>query len=153
MAICLDRTLGLIVGLLGILKAGGAYAPLDRAHPKERFALTLSEANARVLITDGRLASDTVGDGVTVIRADGDREVIRQFSPDNPECAAGADNLAYIMYTSGSTGRPKGVSIPHRGVVRLVSQDAYARFEPSEVILQIAPITFEASTFEIFIDI
>src|SRR5262249_56496901 len=69
---------------------------------------------------------------------------------DNPVSAVGADDLAYVIYTSGSSGIPKGVGVPNRGVVRLVRQEAYARFSAEEVFLQMAPISFDASTFEIW---
>ncbi len=77
-------------------------------------------------------------------------EVIAQESEENPVSGATADNLAYIMYTSGSTGTPKGVCVPHRGVVRLVKGTSFASLTSREVFLQLAPVTFDASTFEIW---
>jgi non-ribosomal peptide synthetase component F len=80
---------------------------------------------------------------------DGAKEMARQ-SPENPPCRATAEQLAYVLYTSGSTGRPKGVCIPHRGVVRLVKNTNYIAVSPDDVFLQLAPLTFDASTFEIW---
>jgi len=149
--LCMERSIEMVVGLLGILKAGGAYVPLDATSPGERLAFMLSETRAPVLLTQQRLMDRLPPiPQAQVVCLDTDWEVIAQASVENPVNAASADNLAYVIYTSGSTGRPRGVSIPHRGVVRLVQSTNYADLTKDEVFLQFAPVSFDASTFEIW---
>jgi amino acid adenylation domain len=140
----------MVVGLLGILKAGGAYVPLDPAYPKERLAFMLEDTGARVVLTQESLSGSLPEGGFERVRLDADWPEIARESAENPPSRATADNLAYVIYTSGSTGTPKGVSIRHRSVVRLVRETDYATFGPEEVFLQFAPISFDASTFEVW---
>ena len=147
--LCVERSLEMVVGLLGILKAGGAYLPLDPAYPGERLRFMLEDAGARLVLTQKRLAN-SVPEGAQRVQLDADWTEIARESAENPQSQASAENLAYVIYTSGSTGKPKGVSICHRSVVRLVRGTDYARFGPDEVFLQFAPISFDASTFEIW---
>jgi amino acid adenylation domain-containing protein len=141
------RSLNLVVTMLGILKAGGAYLPLDPAYPGERLALMVEEAKVSLLLTETALLDRFPSTNSKVICID--REPIPE-TDDNPINSTSADNLAYVMFTSGSTGRPKGVMVEHRSVVRLVKETNYADFSPEQVFLQFAPITFDASTFEIW---
>jgi len=139
------RTPALIAGLLGILKAGGAYLPLDPALPSKRLRLLLAEAETRlVLDPSGRLdlPEQCVRVESSEMRREGDGAgaLTRQCT---------ARSLAYLSFTSGSTGRPKGVAVEHRAVIRLAT-GSYARFGPEEVFLQLAPVSFDASTFEIW---
>lgn len=147
-AVCLERSVELIVALLGILKAGGAYAALDPEYPRERLAFLLDDLGVRVVLTQGalRAALPEVA-GVQMICVD---ELPDEGRDANPPPTTRAEHLAYISYTSGSTGQPKGVCILHRGVVRLVRGTDYARFGPDETFLQLAPVGFDASTFEIW---
>ncbi len=147
--LCLERSLELIVGLLGILKAGGAYAPLDPNYPPERLAFMLEDSAAPVLLTEKWFA-DILPAKSKIVCIDSDWEQIARSSTDNPANQNSADSLAYLMYTSGSTGQPKGIGIPHRGVVRLVRNTNYYDFGPDETLLQLAPISFDASTFEVW---
>jgi amino acid adenylation domain-containing protein len=148
--VCLERSPELIVALLAILKAGGAYLPLDPNYPKERLTLMLDDAQVTVLLSQRRLLERLPASDATLICLD-DAQTDDQTQPaSNPQPAATAENLAYVMYTSGSTGRPKGVSVPQRGVVRLVKATNYARFDADEVFLQLAPVSFDASTLEIW---
>jgi len=142
------RSIDLIVGLLGILKAGGAYLPLDSDYPTERLALMLEDSQCSVLLTESALLERLPAHNSKVVCLD--REAINEENTDNPVSETKADNLAYVMFTSGSTGRPKGVMIEHRSIVRLVRETNYADFSPDNVFLQFAPITFDASTFEIW---
>jgi aspartate racemase len=104
--ICMERSLEMVVGLLGILKAGGAYVPLDPAYPQERLALMLSDTQAPVLLTQQRLVAQLPQQVTKVVCLDADWETIAQSRQENPVSGVRADNLAYVIYTSGSTGRP-----------------------------------------------
>ncbi|MDZ8064840.1 MAG: non-ribosomal peptide synthetase [Nostoc sp. DedQUE08] len=148
--ICIERSLEMVIALLAILKAGGAYVPLDPGYPQERLAFMLSDTQVSVLLTQKELVTKLPTHTAFVICLDADWNTIAQNSKDNLSTSVTADNLAYVMYTSGSTGTPKGVSVIHRGVVRLVKETNYAQLTPEEVILQLAPISFDASTFEIW---
>jgi amino acid adenylation domain-containing protein len=148
--ICVERSLDMVVGLLGILKAGGAYVPLDPAYPQERLAFMLEDTQVSVLLTQQQLVEKLPHIPIHTVCLDTQWETITQENKENLTSSVIADNLAYVIYTSGSTGKPKGVSIPHRGVVRLVKGVDYANFSTTEVFLQLAPISFDASTFEIW---
>jgi natural product biosynthesis luciferase-like monooxygenase protein len=114
--LCMERSVEMVVGLLGIMKAGGAYVPMDPQYPAERLTFMLKDADIKLLLTQERLRADLVLDFPHIICLDGESKFIEQQSVDNPESAARADNLAYLIYTSGSTGRPKGVMVQHRNV-------------------------------------
>jgi aspartate racemase len=148
--ICVERSLDILVGLLGILKAGAAYLPLDPAYPQERLTFMLEDAQVPVLLTQGPQVEKLPSHQAKVICLDTDWDTIKRESQENPISKVTADNLAYVMYTSGSTGKPKGVSVIHRGVVRLVKGVNYANLAAAEVFLQLAPISFDASTLEIW---
>ena len=147
--ICIERSLEMVVGILAILKAGGAYVPLDPASPKERLQFLVSDAGIRLLLTEAGLAGNLPATGARLVCLDHDGERLAE-STDNLPPLARPDHLAYVMYTSGSTGEPKGVCVVHRGVVRLVKNTNYVELGPREVILQLAPLSFDASTFEIW---
>lgn len=148
--ICVERSLEMLVGLLGILKAGGAYVPLDLAYPQERLAFMLEDTETPVLLTQQRLIQKLPSGRTQIVCLDSDWEMISLQSKENPLSQVKADNLVYIMYTSGSTGKPKGTSIPHRGIVRLVKGADYVDLNSEEVFLQLAPLSFDASTLEIW---
>ncbi|HEV7515064.1 MAG TPA: amino acid adenylation domain-containing protein, partial [Thermoanaerobaculia bacterium] len=143
----LERSLEMIVAMLGVLKAGGAFLPLDLQYPRERLAYMLHDARPAVLLTAAHLAPRLPADGgATVLHlADPGAE-----SAAVPPAAVHPASLAYVMYTSGSTGRPKGVAAVHRGVVRLVRESDFADLSEAQVFLQLAPISFDASTLEIW---
>ncbi|HVR99548.1 MAG TPA: amino acid adenylation domain-containing protein, partial [Thermoanaerobaculia bacterium] len=151
--LCVERSLDLVPAILGILKSGAAYAPLDSSYPAERLAWMLEDTGARVLVGPERLLAELPENGAARVRLDADREAIEARSAANPPCSpsiAGPGDLAYVMYTSGSTGRPKGVAVTHRNVVRLVRETDFAHFGPEEVFLQLAPLSFDASTLELW---
>jgi amino acid adenylation domain-containing protein len=148
--VLMERSVEMVVGMLGVLKAGGAYAPLDPAYPEERLAFMIEEAKVQVMLTQERLLRVLPECQCQAVCLDKEWEEIAKQSDENPVNVAGPDNLAYVIYTSGSTGRPKGVAVTHRNVARLVKETNYARFDPDEVFLQMAPITFDASTFELW---
>ncbi len=147
--IWMQRSPEMIIALLGILKAGGAYVPLEPAFPAERLTFLLRDTAAGVLITRQRLTEKGLP-GIRAVCVDADWETIALQPDGNPENITNAENLAYVMYTSGSTGTPKGISTPHRAVVRLVKENTYASLSADEVFLQLAPLSFDASTFEIW---
>ncbi|BAZ22953.1 non-ribosomal peptide synthase [Kalymmatonema gypsitolerans NIES-4073] len=147
--ICTERSVEMVVGLLAILKAGGAYVPLDPNYPQQRLSYMLADSGVEVLLTQQKLLS-LPSHTARIVCLDTDCEAISQHSPDNLKLSLCAENLAYIIYTSGSTGQPKGVSIIHQGVVRLVKETNYVRISCQDVFLQLAPISFDASTFEIW---
>ncbi|HEV2706447.1 MAG TPA: amino acid adenylation domain-containing protein, partial [Pyrinomonadaceae bacterium] len=149
-ALCCGRSIEMVVGVLGILKAGGAYVPLDPSYPLERLQFMLDDTRAPVLLTEERLIESLPAHWGQLICLDADWEEIESESAENPQNEASADNLAYVIYTSGSTGQPKGVAVTHRGVVRLVKGTDYVAWGADEVFLQAAPLTFDASTFEIW---
>jgi amino acid adenylation domain-containing protein/non-ribosomal peptide synthase protein (TIGR01720 family) len=115
--ICVERSLEMVVGLLGILKAGGAYVPLDPEYPIERLSFMLKDAAVSVLLTQQKLVEKLPEHQAQVLCLDTDWEIIRQLNQQNPITGVQASNLAYVIYTSGSTGKPKGTMILHQGVV------------------------------------
>jgi len=147
--LCLPRGADLIVSLLGVLKAGGAYLPLDPEYPLERLSFMLEDAGVPVLLTTRELLDALPAYQGQVICLDEEADVIAAEDASTPENLTVSDNLAYVIYTSGSTGRPKGAAITHRGVVRL-ARGGFAEMGPGEVFLQLAPISFDASTFEVW---
>jgi amino acid adenylation domain-containing protein len=148
--ICVERSLEMVIGLLGILKAGGAYMPLDPQYPKERLAFMLADANVKVLLTQERLVKQLPEQEAAVVCVDTQWEEIAKESRKNLLNQITPQNLVYVIYTSGSTGRPKGTEVIHLGVVRLVRNTNYVTSSFSDVFLQFAPISFDASTFEIW---
>ncbi|MBC8096788.1 MAG: non-ribosomal peptide synthetase, partial [Akkermansiaceae bacterium] len=160
--LCLDRSPEMIVALLAILKVGGAYVPFDRQYPKERLQFMREDSEVELLITTGDWKVASIGrleslpynqqpasTSPKILQLD--RESGLALEPTgNLQTTATAESLAYVIYTSGSTGTPKGAAIPHRAVVRLVRHTNYVTFSSSDVFLQLAPISFDASTFEIW---
>ncbi|HEU0078247.1 MAG TPA: amino acid adenylation domain-containing protein, partial [Longimicrobiaceae bacterium] len=149
-AVCTERSVETIVGILGILKAGGAYLPLDPAYPADRLAFMLSDAGCAVLLTQERLLERLPEHDASVICLDRDAPQIRREPAESPDVAVTPEHLCYVIYTSGSTGQPKGVAVPHRAVVRLVRGTRFIHFGPDEVFLQLAPVSFDAATLEIW---
>jgi amino acid adenylation domain-containing protein/non-ribosomal peptide synthase protein (TIGR01720 family) len=147
-----ERSLEMIVGILGILKAGGAYLPLDLMYPPERIAFMLADAQASVLLTQENLKaqiSDLRAE-LHLVSLDSDWPLIAQESDENPEHRTTGENLAYVIYTSGSTGTPKGVAVPQRAINRLVFNTNYIAFKSSDRIAQASNASFDAATFEIW---
>ncbi|MCP3060169.1 amino acid adenylation domain-containing protein [Myxococcus sp. K38C18041901] len=147
--VCLPRSAELLVTLLAILKAGGAYVPLDPDYPSERLALMAQDADVRVIITRTSLLPRLPSEGVRLC-LDGLGDALAGLPHHPPARDVCPDDLAYVVFTSGSTGRPKGVCVPHRGVLRLVLGANYVDVRPEDVLLQLAPVAFDASTFEIW---
>lgn len=142
-----SRGIALIASVLGILMVGAAYVPLDPAYPAERLALMAQDADVTCVVSAAAHLDHWRQLGVTAV----DVDVLLAHAPTAtlPE-QSGGGALAYLVYTSGSTGRPKGVAVPHRGVVRLVRDTNYCPLDADTVMLQCAPVAFDASTFEIW---
>ncbi len=150
--ICVERSLEMVVGLLGILKAGGTYVPLNPSYPAARLKFILEDTQAPVLLTQERLVEGLPDEHSTkVVRLDADWPVIARKAEENVASRATTDNLAYVIYTSGSTGQPKGVMIEHRALSGYVAA-AIAAYEmtASDRVLQFASLSFDASVEEIF---
>jgi amino acid adenylation domain-containing protein len=152
--ICMERSLETIVGVIGILKAGGGYLPLDPEYPADRLSYMLVDAGVKVVLTQIGLSDRLPENCSRKVCLDGEWERIKEESEGNPENGAETgvvgENLAYIIYTSGSTGGPKGVAVPHRAVLRLVLNTNYVKLDQTSCLLQLAPQTFDAATFEIW---
>lgn len=161
--ICIERSLEMIVGLLGILKAGGAYLPLDPNYPQERLNFMLEDAQVSILITHSITphfykinppgVATTCGKHQHELRlviVDVETKAISQQSLENPTSNVTLDNLVYVIYTSGSTGIPKGVLIEQRGLSNLAeAQIKTFNLHPNNRVLQFASLSFDASIFEI----
>jgi aspartate racemase len=148
--LCVERSPEMVVGLLGILRAGGAYLPLEPAYPRERLSAMLRHSGAALVLAAASTAEALAGHDVRLVRLDSERAAIAARPADAPRSGAAADGLAYLMYTSGSTGEPKGIAVTHRNVSRLVIGANYVEIAPSDVFLQLAPLAFDAATFEIW---
>jgi amino acid adenylation domain-containing protein len=148
--ICLERSVEMIIGLLGILKAGGAYLPLDPTYPPDRLGFMLEDSQASVVLTYSRLRERLPAQQLHPVCFDIDGPVIARQSTHNLDPFVSPQHLAYVSYTSGSTGLPKGVRVMQRSVVRLVRATNYARFGPEDIFLQLAPLAFDASTLEVW---
>ena len=115
--VCLERSLEMVIALLGVWKAGGAYIPLDPAYPQDRLSFMVNDTGMKVLLTDKKCKSLFPSASDKAVRLDSDWPDIAQENTDNLAAAAIPSNLAYVMYTSGSTGQPKGAMIQHSGLV------------------------------------
>lgn len=149
--LALSRSPDQVAGILGILKAGGAYVPLDPEHPAARLRFMLEDTAAAVVLTERGVADRLpAASSARMVLLDRDATLIARHPATPPAPAGTALSPAYVMYTSGSTGRPKGVVVPHRAVVRLVRGNHFMRFGEDEVFLLLAPISFDASTLELW---
>ena len=148
---CVDRSLEMIIGLLGILKAGGAYVPLDPTYPTERLAYMVDDSKISVLLTQSQLIARLPEHQAEVVYLDSDWDKIALYPPENPTPKNTGEDLAYVIYTSGSTGKPKGVTIPH-AALSCFAQTAVTEYEikPSDRLLQFASINFDVAVEEIF---
>src|SRR5207302_3470313 len=150
--ICLDRSLDLVVGLLGILKAGGAYVPLDPSYPQERLAFMLEDSQAPIVVTQRRLLEALPKDRARFVCLDSEWKLITRESQENPSEPVIPEHVAYVIYTSGSTGKPKGVQIPHRAVVNFLNS---MRSEPGltseDTLLAVTTLSFDIAALELFL--
>ncbi|WP_437755356.1 amino acid adenylation domain-containing protein [Sorangium sp. So ce1389] len=151
-AVFVERSLDVLVALLGILKAGGAYVPLDPRYPDQRLRIMLDDARVSVLLGNREQVTRLHFRGAVI---DLHEESLHEESgapesEENPASRATATDLAYVMFTSGSTGQPKGVAVSHRAVVRLVKDTDYVTLGASDRVAHASSLSFDASTFEIW---
>ena len=150
--VCLARSRETIVAVLGILKAGATYVPLEPAYPADRLRFMLQVTATALVIADSEhVARIPAGDwSALVLDGPEARAEVAAAPIARLDVVAGPGTRAYVMFTSGSTGQPKGVAIPHRGILRLVCDAEYVELGPTHTVLHVAPLAFDASTFEIF---
>ncbi|HEV8169581.1 MAG TPA: amino acid adenylation domain-containing protein, partial [Pyrinomonadaceae bacterium] len=149
--ICIERSVEMIVGLLGILKAGGAYVPLDTSYPQERIALMLDDARVEVLVTQSNQLNQVPKHKAKVVCLDRDWQEIDRERGDNFDANVSADNAAYVIYTSGSTGQPKGVVVSHQNVLRLFdATKSWFDFSQRDVWTLFHSYAFDFSVWELW---
>jgi len=150
--VMMERSVEIVVALLGVLKAGGAYVPLDPQYPQERVDFMLADTQAPIVLTEQHLADRVWGKVSDVLCLDSNQEMVREYSRENPVATAQENNLAYVIYTSGSSGRPKGVTIQHHSPVVLAAW-AGEVLEPADLsgVLASTSICFDLSIFELFV--
>ena len=149
--ICTERSPETIVGLLGILKAGAYYVPLLPSDPQERRAFFLEDAQARIVLTQERLAAGMPAQNTQIVCLDKDWDAIAAFDKSNPVRKPASTDFAYLIYTSGSTGKPKGVTVPHRGLMNLVCWHRRAFLvSAQDHATQLASLAFDAAGWEIW---
>ncbi|HEX2058862.1 MAG TPA: amino acid adenylation domain-containing protein, partial [Actinomycetota bacterium] len=147
-AICCERTIGMVAGMLAVLKAGGAYVPVDPRYPSERIAYMLEDTAAPVLLTDRAVAEKVPAGNAKVVLVDAagnGRAATRAEEP-----GAHPNNLAYVLYTSGSTGRPKGIGIEHRSVRAFLDWALATWGDDLKTVMACTSISFDVHVFEIF---
>jgi len=150
--LCVERSVEMVVGLLGILKAGGAYVPLDPTFPSERLAFMLEDYQASLLLTQQRLLGQLSSNTARVVCLDAHDGTLEQQNDANPASLATSENLAYVIYTSGSTGRPKGVQIPHRAVVNfLKSMQKEPGLTAEDTLLSVTTLSFDIAALELYL--
>ncbi len=151
-AICVDRSPAMLVGLLGILKAGAAYVPVDPTYPDERKAFMLEDAQVRVVVTEEALLNDLPATDAQVVCLDRDRSSIDDESDTPLVLDSDPEQLAYVIYTSGSTGKPKGVEIPHRALVNFLNTMAdRPGLASDETLLAVTTLSFDIAGLELYL--
>lgn len=152
--LCVERSLEMVVGILGILKSGGAYVPLDPAYPQERLAFMLEDTQAPVILTEQNLLVDLPPHSAKIVCLDVPdvkSELENATADENPVSSVRPENLAYVIYTSGSTGKPKGVLVTHANVVRLFdATESWFHFGPEDVWTLFHSYAFDFSVWEIW---
>ncbi|MCW3054852.1 MAG: Non-ribosomal peptide synthetase component, partial [Chthonomonadales bacterium] len=148
--ISVERSVEMVVGILGILKAGGAYVPLDPSYPQERLAFMLEDTGTKVLLTQAHLRDRLPQGEAQIVCLDSDWPGLNTLSPNSPPSDVTPENLSYVIYTSGSTGQPKGIAIRHAGVGNNLL-DLNTRFDvgPSDRVLALSSLSFDMCVYEV----
>jgi amino acid adenylation domain-containing protein len=147
-----ERSMEMLIGLLGTLKAGGAYVPIDPTFPPDRVRYVLEDAGAAVVLSQTALTKAWSFGNAQVVHLDGDWKMIARADAARPSGLAGGEDLAYVIYTSGSTGKPKGVEIPHRAVVNLLeSMLVRPGLAETDVLAAVTTLSFDISGLELFL--
>ncbi len=150
-AVLLDRSIEMLVAMLGIMKAGGAYVPLDPVYPKDRLEFMVEDAQVSTVLTQEKYANFLPDTGAEKVQIDSEWAQIAKLSFQNPDAKVNSKNLAYVIYTSGSTGRPKGVMVEHRNVVNFFAgMDQRLKGDPPGVWLAVTSLSFDISVLELF---
>lgn len=150
--ICVERSVEMVVGLLGILKAGGVYLPLDPTYPDERLAYMLEDSQAAILLTQKKLAIQFTSSAIQTFCLDSEWPCIAQGNRENPTAPGQPNHLAYVIYTSGSTGQPKGVMVEHKSLVEHIHTFIdTCQVTAADRILQFASTSFDISLEQIFL--
>jgi amino acid adenylation domain-containing protein len=151
-AVSLERTADMLVGVLGVWKAGGAYVPLDPAYPTERLALMIEDSEAAILLTESDLVPQLPVHNGTTVLLDTQWPQIQALSAEPVSTAVKPEHLAYVIYTSGSTGRPKGVQVPHGAAVNfLISMSHTPGFTTDDTILAVTTLSFDIHVLELYL--
>jgi amino acid adenylation domain-containing protein len=148
--VAFERSIALPATLLAILKVGAAYVPLDMSYPAERIAFMIADANIIFVVVEHESEAGALPAALRVVALDTIATTVDGNSDSAPAHDCSAETPAYMMYTSGSTGRPKGVVVRHRGITRLVRATNYIDVVPQDTFAHVAPLAFDASTFEIW---
>jgi amino acid adenylation domain-containing protein len=149
--ICMERSLEMVVGVLGILKAGGSFVPLDPAYPRSRLAFMLEDAKVSILLTKDILVEKLPESAAKVVCLDWESAEFSQQSQQNLVSEVTTKNLAYVIYTSGSTGKPKGVLITHESIAsHCLTVQEYYQINSQDRVLQFASLNFDTSLEQIF---
>jgi amino acid adenylation domain-containing protein len=147
----IDRSMDMVVGIIGVMKAGGAYLPIDPVYPKDRVSFMLQDANAPVLITQAKFMTELPEHKAKVVRLDTDLALLEGEPDSNPPRNSTPDDLAYVIYTSGSTGKPKGVLVTQYNVVRLMqATEHWFQFNKHDVWTFFHSHAFDFSVWEIW---
>jgi len=150
--ICVERSLEMLVGVLGILKAGGAYVPLDPTFPAERLAFMIDDSDLTVLLTQESLLAELPATRAKLVVLDVEADLINQNSEENFANIVTADNLAYVIYTSGSTGKSKGVEVGHRALTNfLFSVQQEPGLSSDDVLLAVTTLSFDIAGLELYL--
>ncbi len=148
--ISMERSLEMVIGILGVLKAGGAFVPIDPTYPPERVAFMLQDSHVTVLLTHSFLVDQLPEHHARVVALDREWAEVDRENAEPPRVATVPENLAYVIYTSGSTGKPKGTMLAHRGLINLAQaqQEAFD-IQVGKRILQFSALSFDASVWEL----
>jgi amino acid adenylation domain-containing protein len=150
--VLLERSVEMVVALLGVLKAGAAYVPLDPQYPQTRLAFMLADAGIKLLLTQEELLQVLPEHEARAVCVDADRALVAEQSALPLGRLASADNLAYVIYTSGSTGRPKGVQVAHRQLVNFIcSMQKRPGLKPEDRMLALTTLSFDIAALELYL--